>query len=212
MRILLTGFTPFNGETLNPSWLVAQQVAKQQASILGDVNVIPLEIPTVFHDGAQMIIDKLTTVQPDCVISLGQYGGSACVNVEYVALNCRASSIADNNGYQPHYEPIDAQAPTAYLSTLPVVTMVEAIQQEGIPAQVSLSAGTYVCNDVFYSVRNYCEQHQLPIISGFIHIPYLPQQVAHKPTVSSMALADSVRAMIIALRVVANTNRVITAD
>lgn len=197
MRVLITGFTPFDGESINPSWEIARSVQAPEG-----VELVRLQIPTEFGKGAQKVIEKIEEVAPDAVLSLGQYGGSACFNVEYVGINCRAARIPDNTGYKPWYEPVVETGDVAYKSTLPVVEIVDALKQAKLPAVVSFSAGAYVCNDVLYSVCRYCQTSDLPIKSGFIHVPYLLEQVIDKPNTSSMSFDNMIRGIEIALSVI----------
>ncbi|MFP1719883.1 pyroglutamyl-peptidase I [Gardnerella sp. Marseille-Q9185] len=199
MRILITGFTPFNNESINPSWEIAQSVHAPEG-----VELVRLQIPTEFSKGAQKVIEKIEEVHPNAVLSLGQFGGSACFNVEYVGINCRAARIPDNSGYKPWYEPVVQDGDVAYKATLPVVNIVDALNKAKLPASVSFSAGAYVCNDVLYNVCHYCQTKKLTIKSGFIHVPYLPEQILDKPTTSSMSLADMLRGIEVALQVIAD--------
>ena len=202
MRILITGFTPFNNESINPSWEIAQSVHAPDG-----VELVRLQIPTEFSKGAQKVIEKIEEVHPNAVLSLGQFGGSACFNVEYVGINCRAARIPDNSGYKPWYEPVEQDGDMAYKATLPVVNIVEALNRAKLPASVSFSAGAYVCNDVLYSVCHYCQTMELPIKSGFIHVPYLPEQILDKPSTSSMSLVDMLRGIEVAMQVIADDCR-----
>lgn len=146
MRILITGFTPFNNESINPSWEIAQSVHAPEG-----VELVRLQIPTEFNKGAQKVIEKIEEVQPNAVLSLGQSGGSACFNVEYVGINCRAARIPDNSGYKPWYEPVVQDGDVAYKATLPVVNIVEDLNKVKLPASVSFSRAR-TCAMTYFTV------------------------------------------------------------
>lgn len=213
MRVLVTGFEPFNGESINPSWQVAQRISADRINAqLADadadagvrqISIVPLQIPTVFTQAVQSIIAKIHSVRPDVVLSLGQFGGASSLHVEYVGINMRVANIADNAGNAPQYEPCNEQGPNAYFATVPVVRIVEALRSKGIPAEVSYTAGTYVCNDVLYGVLDYAAEHQLALKSGFIHVPYMPEQVVARPSVSSMSLTMMVQGVETAIATIA---------
>lgn len=153
--------------------------------------------------GLQAALRAIEKIGPDAVVCAGQAGGRCAVTVERLAVNVDDFSIPDNGGYQPRNLPIVEGGPDAYLSTLPIQEMVEAMRRAGVPAAISNSAGTYVCNHVMYGVAHYLAQHRPTARSGFIHIPYLPQQVLDKPDKPSMGLELALRGLTAGLRVLA---------
>lgn len=167
-KLLITGFDPFGGETVNPAWEAVRALPDE----IGEYRLIKLQVPTVFGLAAQRVLETAEREQPDAILCVGQAGGRAAVTPEYVAINLRHARICDNMGNRPLDEAVAENAPTAYFSTLPVRRMAEAIEAAGVPAAVSYSAGTFVCNDLLYSVLHF--RPQTP--SCFVHVPFLPQQ------------------------------------
>lgn len=191
MNILVTAFDPFGGESVNP----AQQAVERLADIIGDAKINKLIIPTVFGKAAENAIAQMDLLRPDAVICVGQAGGRKAVTPERVAINVMDANIKDNIGQQPVDEPIVADGPAAYFSTLPVKAMVQAIRDAGLPGEVSNSAGTFVCNSLLYSVLHHAALHMPETRAVFVHVPYIPEQVAGKDGVASMPLDDIVRAL-----------------
>lgn len=171
-RVLLTGFEPFGGETTNPSWVAVQAVAREWS---GPEQIIPVQLPVVFDDSIDRAIAEHS---PDLVISVGQAGGFATIELERVAINVQDARIPDNSGAQPIDEPVVADGPAAHFSSLPIKAAVAAVQAAGIPASVSQSAGTYTCNHVFYRLRH-LGQH-----GGFVHVPFSTEQLDGRNVVS----------------------------
>jgi pyroglutamyl-peptidase len=199
MKILVTGFDPFGGESINPAY----EAVRRLPDVLAGVELIKLEVPTVFNASVQLVTAQIDALQPDAWLGVGQAGGRCDLSVERVAINLNDGRIADNAGCQPIDEPGDPAGPAAYFATLPLREMVEAIRRAGIPASISNSAGTYVCNHLMYGVLHHIQTRGLNVRGGFIHIPYLPQQVVNKPnTTPSMALDTVVEALIAALGVI----------
>lgn len=145
MKILVTGFTPFGGEQINPSWEAARRLPDR----IGGAELIKHEIPTEFDASGAALHKLLTGLRPDAVLCVGQYGGANCIRVERVAINLRDARIADNAGKQPTDEPVVAGGPDAYFATIPTREIVDALREQNIPAQLSYSAGTFVCNNLF---------------------------------------------------------------
>lgn len=195
MKILVTGFDPFGGESINP----AIEAVKRLPDTIADAKIIKLEIPTVVHKSLRVIEKALEQEEVDMVLSIGQAGGRCDLTVERIGINVDDCRIADNEGNQPIDEAIFADGPDAYFVNLPIKAMVEAIRKSGIPASVSNTAGTFVCNHVTYGVRHMLEKRGKGQKSGFIHIPYLPSQTVDKPGMASMALADIVKGLIAAI-------------
>lgn len=176
-KVLVTGFDPFGNDDINPALEVVKQL---DGKIIEDVEIVAEEVPTVFHRSIQVVKDAIKREQPDVVICIGQAGGRAQITPERVAINVDDARIADNEQQQPIDEPIDPDGPAAYFSTLPIKRMVKEMRKAGIPASVSNSAGTFVCNHLFYGVMHYLEKHAPGIRSGFIHIPYILEQTIEK--------------------------------
>ena len=191
MKILITGFDPFGGEAINPSW----EAVRMLPDTIAGAEVIKLEIPTVFGRSAGVIRDAVIEHNPDVIISVGQAGGRFAVSPERVAINIDDGRIPDNDGEQPIDTPIREDGPPAYFSTLPVKAMVTAMRNAGIPALVSNTAGTYVCNHVMYQIL-YLIEHEFPgKRGGFIHVPYSPQQVVNQPPQPSLGIDDMTTAL-----------------
>lgn len=186
MKILITGFEPFGGESLNPSYEAVKLIENK----FNGSDIIKLEVPTAFYKSAQVVISKIDEVKPDAVIMIGQAGGRADITVERVAINIDDASIKDNIGQKPVDSAIDKDGLNAYFATLPIKEVVEKIKNAGIPASISNSAGTYVCNHLMYSVLNYIYKSNLNIKAGFIHVPYTTAQVIAKPQSASMSMEN----------------------
>ena len=191
MKILLTAFTPFDGESINP----ALEAMKLLPDKIGNLEVLKLEVPTVFGKSARLVLETIEQEKPDYVLSIGQAGGRAEITPERIAINIDDAGIPDNEGNQPVDRPIYPDGENAYFSTLPVKAMVEAIKKEGIPATVSNSAGSYVCNHLMYSVLYSIKKNALPIKAGFIHVPYIPEQTLDKKDKPSLPLQDIVKGL-----------------
>ena len=195
--ILVTGFEPFGGESLNPSLLVLEQLPD---SLLG-VPLKKLQVPTAFEKAAAVALAAMEEHQPQAVLLLGQAGGRSGITVERVAINVDDARIPDNLSAQPVDMPIAADGPAAYFSTLPIKAMVQAIKEAGLEASVSDTAGTYVCNHLLYAVLHHISQHKLPCKACFVHLPYLPEQAEGKtPPVPFMALPRQVKGIQAALQ------------
>lgn len=192
MKILLTAFDPFGGEVVNP----ALEAVKRVKENINGAEIIKLEIPTVFRKGPKTIFQKIDELNPDVVLSIGQAGGRSAIAVEFVGINWADGRIPDNDGNQPIGEKIFEDGETAYFSNLPVKAMVENIRKNNLPAFVSYTAGTYVCNDVLYSVLYYIHKHNKEMKSGFIHVPFAPDQAIDKPNgTPTMSIEDITRAI-----------------
>lgn len=185
-EILLTGFNPFGEEAINPATEVIKALAGME--IKGH-RIESLEIPTVRNSSVKVITERIAELKPELVINIGQAGGRTALSIERVAINIDDYRIEDNDGNQPVDQAINPAGPAAYFATLPVKAMVKKLQEAGIPGEVSNTAGTFVCNHVMYGVLDYIQENGLDIPAGFIHIPFLPEQVIDKPGKASMALA-----------------------
>ena len=189
-KLLITGFAPFGGENINPSWDAVCQLPEE----IGGFSLTKLLIPVVFGKAANIVIAKAEEIQPDVVLCIGQAGGRAAITPELVGINLRNGSIPDNDGFQPHDEPILPGGNCAYFSPLPVRKMATAISDAGIPAHISYSAGAYVCNDVIYSLLAHFDGTSTK--AGFIHVPYSTEQ----GKTPAMALADIIKGLTIAIK------------
>ena len=187
-KLLITGFDPFGGENINPSWEAVKLLPEQ----VGQYHIHKLAIPTIYGTAAEMILTKSEQLQPDGIISVGLAGGRDAVTPERIAVNIRDARIADNRGVQPRGDRVVPEGPAAYFSTMPVEKMAEAIRQAGIPAAVSNTAGTFVCNDVLYTLLHHFDKASVRV--GFIHVPYLPSQGT-----PNMELADIAKALTAAI-------------
>ena len=194
MKIIVTGFDPFGGETINPSI----ECVKALPEIEG-VELIRLELPTVFKESAIRLNEVINDVKPDAVLSVGQAGGRAGITMERIAINVDDARIPDNISQQPIDEEIQVEGEAAYFSTLPIKRIVKAIREAGISAEVSNSAGTFVCNHIMYQALFAATKADKPFKAGFMHIPFIPEQTTDKP---SLPLEESTRALQIAIETI----------
>lgn len=195
--VLVTGFEPFGGEAINPSWEAVRQLDGR--TLAGGAVVHARQLPCVFGASRNALQDAIATLRPQLVLCVGQAGGRAELSLERVAINVIDARIPDNAGQQPVDEPVVPGGPAAYFSTLPVKAMVAALRADGVPAAVSQTAGTYVCNEVFYALMHAAQSLPWPARAGFVHIPYLPQQAARHPGAPSMALEHIVSGLALML-------------
>lgn len=200
MKILVTGFDPFGGEKINP----AIESVKRLPNEISGADIIKEEIPTVFRRSHSVLNTLIEKHNPEVVICVGQAGGRSHITVERVAINLMDASIKDNDGEAPIDEAIVVGGPAAYFSNLPIKAMVHHMKSNQIPASVSNSAGTFVCNHIMYAALYESEQKDNKIRAGFIHIPFLPEQVLDRPGVASMALEDIVKGLTLSIEAVIN--------
>ena len=184
-RVLLTGFEPFGGEAINPAMEVVRELAGER---IAGHRVVPATLPVTFADAPTALAEALERERPALVVCIGQAGGRARISLERVALNLIDARIADNCGAQPIDTRVIAGAPDAYFSTLPVKAMLQAMSASGVPAELSLSAGTYVCNAVFFVLQHLIETRWSGVRGGFVHIPFLPEQAARHPGAPALGL------------------------
>ena len=189
-KLLITGFDPFDGATVNPSW----EAVKLLPDTIGEYELHKLQIPTVFGLASKTVLETAEKLQPDVIISVGQAGTRPAVTPERIGINIRDARNTDNAGISPKDEPIVPGGPDGLFSTLPVKAMIEAISAAGLPASVSNTAGTFVCNDVLYSLLHHYAG--TPVRCGFIHVPWLPEQ--GEP---SLPLESTAKALEIAISV-----------
>lgn len=197
--VLLTGFEPFNGATVNPAW----EAVRQLDGWTGEgFQVIARELPCVFGLSTRLLLDAIEECKPDVVIAVGQAGGRPDITVERIAINVDDAPIPDNDGWQPLDATIVSAGPAAYFATVPIKAITSAIRARGVPASVSQTAGTFVCNHLFYGLMHFT--HGLPLTAGFVHVPFLPEQVVETPGVASMELGQIVEALRAAVEVAAS--------
>ena len=200
MKILITGFDPFGGETVNPAY----EAVKLLPDTIAGAEIIKLEVPTRFHRAGAVLEDAMKRHKPDTVICVGQAGGRAAITPEKVAINLMDGRIPDNAGYQPVDVPIREDGETAYFTFLPVKAMVQRMRDAGIPAAVSYTAGTYVCNYLLYTLLYLIDKKYPNVRGGFIHVPYAMEQVINKPLgTPSMDLHQIARGLETAVEAVA---------
>lgn len=198
MKILVTGFDPFGTDVMNPA---IEAVKKLPDTILG-AEIVKLEIPTVFHKSAEVVKNELKTAEFDYVLHIGQAGGRFDLTPERVAINLDDARIADNDGNQPIDVEIQETGESAYFTQHPVKAMVTAIKKAGLPASVSNSAGTFVCNHIMYQSLFLAHTEFLKIKAGFMHVPFLPEQVLDRPNQPAMNLDDITRGITAAIEAI----------
>ena len=196
MKLLVTGFDPFGGERVNPSWMAAEALP----DTVGTVRIVRRRLPVVFGACGDAVAAAMREEHPDAVLCMGQAGGRAQMTPEFVGINWRVARIADNEGNQPMGERIVEAGPDAYFSTLPVVAMAQASVDVGLPAAVSYTAGTFCCNEVLYTALDTAVRELSGCRCCFVHVPYLPEQVAASgkaaPSMTLEAIVSSLTAMI----------------
>jgi pyroglutamyl-peptidase len=194
-RILVTGFEPFGGEAINPSWEVAQALHGQQR---GGAVVTAVQLPCVFAQSLPALRTAIRRHRPQVVLCLGLAGSRSAISLERVAVNLCDARIPDNAGAQPAGAPVVAGGPVAYFTRLPVKALVQRLLAAGLPAELSLSAGSFVCNQVMYGLLH-ALRRQPGVPAGFIHLPPLPEQAAAHPGSRPLALADQRRGVALVL-------------
>ena len=189
MKILLTGFEPFGGESINP----AKEAVKLVKDEIKGAQIVKCYVPVVFGKAIDTVYEAMKKENPDAVLLIGQAGGRYEMTPERIAINCDDARIPDNEGNSPVDKPVVEGGPAAYFSTLPVKKMVENMKANNIPAAISNSAGTYVCNHLMYGVRHYIETEFPNTIGGFMHVPFLHEQVMSKKETASLSKEDVVK-------------------
>lgn len=197
--ILLTGFEPFGGEAVNPSWEIASAL---HGETIAGARVEALKLPCVFGESLSVLGEAMRVVKPGLVLALGQARGRSELSLERVAINLVDARIPDNAGGQPVDVPVIDGAPPAHFSTLPVKAMVEGLRAAGYPAGLSFTAGSFVCNEVFFGLQHLLAGRHLR--SGFMHVPCLPEQAALTPA-PSMALTTMISGVRLALELAMET-------
>ncbi len=203
MKVLLTGFDPFGGDKVNP----ATEAVKRVSDNVNGVEVVKIEVPTVFHKSIDVVAKTIEEVKPDAVLCIGQAGGRAELTPERVAINLDDARIADNEGNQPIDVKIFEDGEPAYFATLPIKAMVASMRNAGIPASVSNTAGTFVCNHLMYGVLYTLAKKNPGVRGGFMHVPFIPEQVINRANTPSMALADIVKGIEAAITAIAENDK-----
>jgi len=184
MTILVTGFEPFGGEAINPSW----EAVRRLNGNTGDPRIERLLVPATYADSIGTVTEVIDRLRPAAVVMVGQAGGRAELSIERVAINCDDAQTPDNAGVLRKDTPIVSQGPIAYLATLPIKQIVAGLCSAGFPTVVSNTAGLFVCNHLFYGVLHHIVTRNLDTKAGFVHVPFLPEQVTGKPGTPSMSL------------------------
>lgn len=201
MKFLITGFSPFGGETINP----ALEIINKLADEIDNNTIITGEIPTVFGKSITSLSHLIDTHKPDVVLCLGQAGGIDKIRIERIAINLDEARIPDNDGNQPSDAAINSSGENAYFTNLPTKAMVKSLHDQGIPATLSYSAGTFVCNHLFYGLMDHIITHKLHIRGGFIHVPYVPKQAVGKASAPSMSIDLMIEAIETLIRTLSTT-------
>jgi len=195
-KVLLTGFMPFGGEIVNPSYEAIKKMNLKETS----VTLLKLEVPTDYRNSTSFVLNQIEKFKPDIIIMVGQAGGRKEISVERIAINIDDSIAPDNLGETRIDQAIDSHGKIAYFSTLPIRKIVEQIKASGIPAGISNTAGTYICNHLMYDVLKELDLKKLNAVkAGFIHVPYIKEQVIDKNNVFALELDDIIKALTIAV-------------
>jgi pyroglutamyl-peptidase len=197
MKALVTGFDAFGGDKVNPSSLAVSRLKRR----IGSLAIHTATLPTSYARSAITLRGAIHEAQPDIVLCVGQAGGRSELSLERVAINVQDARIRDNDGKQPIDRPVVRDGPAAHFATLPIKACVAELRRAGLPAAVSNTAGTFVCNHVFYALLDMAERHGLSFRGGFMHIPYVPEQAARLGGAPSMSVEDIVRGIEIVLTV-----------
>ena len=196
MKVLITGFDPFGGEKINPAW----EAVKGIKDIIEGAKIIKLEIPTVFNKSIEKVKEAMELEKPDIVLCIGQAGGRYDITIERVAIDVDDARIEDNEGNQPIDIPVFEDGENAYFSNLPIKAMVEEIKGQGIPASISNSAGTFVCNHIMYGVLYHINKTYKNMRGGFIHVPFINEQVLDKKNQPHMPVEHITKALEAAIK------------
>ena len=199
MKALVTGFEPFGGDAVNPSF----EALRLLPARLGALDVATTALPVVYGAALPALREAIAAAAPDIVLCVGLAGGRAELSLERVAINIDDARIADNDGNQPIDRPVVDGGPAAYFATLPIKAAARALREAGLPAAVSNSAGTFLCNHVFYGLMHEAAVGEGRFRGGFLHLPYLPSQAAEQKGAPSMALEQIVEGIAIILSVAA---------
>lgn len=199
MRVLLTAFDPFGGDHINPASEALNLINLERE----DIQIIKLIVPTVFYKSIAVVTEAIEKEKPDVVLCLGQAGGRKEITPERVAINIDDARICDNDGNQPIDTKIYEDGESAYFSTLPIKAIVDKIKEAGLPSAVSNSAGTFVCNHLMYGVLYYISKHNYQMKAGFLHIPYMMEQVKFLEDKPALSLEQIVQGIELAIEAIA---------
>lgn len=209
MKVLVTGFDPFGGDKVNPAY----EAVKKMPSEIAGAEIIKLEVPTVFGKSGQVVKEAIQEHQPEIVICVGQAGGRSAISFERVAINLAEARIADNEDNQPFDTPLEADGPAAYFTSLPIKAMTKNVHEHGLPAYISYTAGTFVCNDIMYRLLHLIETEFPTIRGGFIHVPFSPDQVIDRPVgTPAMSLDDIAASLTYAVEAAVNNKEDISGN
>jgi len=197
-NILITGFEPFGGESINPALEAVMALPNE----INGCKLTKLQLPVVFRKSIDVLYEALEKEKPFAVINVGQAGGQPDIRLERVAINIDDTNSPDNDGEKPTDTPIFPDAPAAYFATLPIKSIAENLNKKSIPASISNSAGTYVCNHIMYAALHYAAKSRPDIKAGFVHIPYLPSQAVGKKNAPSMSAESVITALKIIIKTV----------
>ncbi len=200
MNILFTGFEPFGGEAINPSW----EAVNRLPDLIDGAHIYKLCLPVEYHNSLRIAQSKFAEINPDVVVLTGQAGGRKGITIERVAINIDDADAPDNAGAVIHDGIIRRGAPNAYFSSLPIKALVHALSIAGIESHISNSAGTYVCNHVMFGMLDYVNMRMLSTRVGFVHVPYMTEQCSSRPDVPSMSIDDMAKAMHLIARTLVN--------
>lgn len=190
MKILITAFDPFGGERINPAYEAVTKLREPEGAAL-----IRLKVPTVFGKSIKVMTEAMEKEKNDVLICVGQAGGRSAITPERVAINIMDASIPDNEGNMPQDQPVISGSKNALLSTLPVKKIVEAINAAGISSRLSSTAGTFICNQLMYEALALCKDRFPNTLAGFIHVPYMTEQLKDKPDMPGMSEDEIVRGL-----------------
>ena len=202
MKLLLTAFDPFGGEPVNP----ALEAVKLVSNKIGNIEIVKQEVPTVFGKSVKTVQEAIEREKPDAVLCIGQAGGRYDLTVEKVAINYDDARIKDNEGNQPLGKCIFEDGDTAYFATLPIKAMVAEIRKAGIPASISYTAGTFVCNHLMYGTLYTLAKKYSGVIGGFMHVPYITEQVLDKRNMPSLTTEQIVKGIEAAIKAIDENN------
>lgn len=203
MKVLVTGFEPFGGEKINPAW----EAVKRLEDNIENAEIVKVQIPTVFGKSIDKLLESIDEEKPDIILCIGQAGGRCNITVERVAINIDDAGIADNEGNMPIDDEIFIDGANAYFANVPIKAMVKEMRNNNIPASLSNTAGTFVCNHIMYGLLYYIDKQYSNIKGGFIHVPYIPEQVTDKPNMPSMSLEDIIRGLNLAIKAAVETKK-----
>lgn len=191
MNVLVTGFDPFGGESVNPAYEAVKMIPDE----ISGAKIIKLELPTVFKECGDIVRAAIEKNSPDIVICVGQAGGRSAISLERVAINLAEARIPDNKGNQPIGEKLEEDGETAYFTSLPIKAMMKNVQDHGLPAYISYTAGTFVCNAIMYRLLYMIDKSFPRVKGGFIHVPFEPTQIINRPagtaSMPTQTIADS---------------------